>query len=78
MNDLCFVAMKETYDTKESGKYISYAICVEESTPNGRVTILTIPDVSCDKKFAYCLAEQCTRFHVSPVHLFDVILDTLP
>lgn len=78
MNELCFVAMKETYRTKESGSYTSYAICVEELTPIGRVNILTVPDVSCDKKFAYCLAAQCTRFHLSPLHLFDVILDTLP
>ena len=42
MNDLCFVAMKETYHTKESGSYTSYAICVEELTPKGRVNILTV------------------------------------
>ncbi len=78
MNELCFVAMKETYHTKENGSYTSYAICVEGLTPKGRINILTVPDVSCDKNFAYCLAEQCTRFHLSPLHLFDVILDALP
>lgn len=78
MNRLRFFTIEETYCTTESCSYTAYAIYAEELTSQGWIHALSIPDVSCDKEFALHLAEQCTRFQLSPIQLLDVVLDMLP
>lgn len=78
MNKFRFFAVAQTYCTAESRSYTAYAIHAEELTPQGWVSVHTIPGVSCDKEFASHLAEQCTRLQLSPMHLLDIVLDMLP
>ena len=41
-------------------------------------TVACIPAVSSDRQFVIDLIGQCARGQLSPVHLFDVVLDALP
>ena|GEM_PF-5889042 len=36
-----------------------------------------IPDISCDKAFVDELAHRCNAGQLSPMHLLDVVLDSL-
>lgn len=78
MNQFRFHAVKQDYCTEDAGRYTAYAISAEEQTPRGWINAFTVQDISCDPALVCRMAEQCTRFQVSPVHLPDVIQDTLP
>ncbi len=56
----------------------SYGIGVNANVENKWVQLLFIPDVSTNGDFASALAAKCTRLQLSPLHLHDVLYDTLP
>lgn len=55
-----------------------YGILQEEGEGNSWDTVACIPAVSPDRQFVIDLIGQCARGQLSPVHLFDVVLDALP
>ena len=55
--------------------YISYGISALNSIDNNE--IIRIDDIFLDKTQAICFAEKLNRLHLSPIHLRDVIEDTL-
>lgn len=78
MTPFRFRAVKQDFFNTACGHYKAYSLCAEQQTPQGWISAIAIPDVSCDPEFALRLAEQCTRFQPSPTHLLDVVLDMLP
>lgn len=60
--------------TEELGQYVSFGIDVANSS--GQI-ILSVPDVSPDRQLVTDLCACCTQLQLDPIHLFDVLEDTL-
>lgn len=56
----------------------SYGIRAEVEENGIRACVKQIPDISCDKDLVDKLALRCAAGQLSPIHLLDVVLDTLP
>ncbi len=59
----------------EIGTYHSYDIVVYDDFFRSPVQI--VRDVSPDLDLVFCMIEKFNRFHLSPLHLKDAILDML-
>lgn len=58
-------------------QYMSYGLCVYQILGYSAIQVGYLPDISCDRRFVYELAYRCTVNQLSPIHLFDVVLDAL-
>ena len=56
----------------------TYGIIGEENEESTWRAVSVVEDVTRDGQFAADLAEKCTRCQLSPLHLLDVIMDSLP
>lgn len=66
---------EEVLVSKELGRYMSFGIrCADASGQ----TILQISDVCCDRAWIDAFAKDCTQQQIQPIHLLDVILDSIP
>ena len=73
-----YYPIEQPYTLPEEGnEYSAYGICVFHILGCSAIQIASVPDVSCDREFVFNLAYRCTTKQISPVHLLDVILDTL-
>lgn len=70
---LTYVAVKETIESEELGRYTSFGISVRVA---GR-EIRRIRDVSTDEEAVVRLTRLCTELKLSPEHLDDVVDDFL-
>ena len=68
-----YIPVKEDLFSQELGHYFSYGI---EMVKKG-VLYHKISDISTDKNFVADLAQRCTLGQVDPIHLFDIIEDSL-
>lgn len=57
---------------------ITYGIIGEENEEGTWRTVTVVEDVSHDGEFTAELAEKFTRCQLSPLHLLDAIMDSLP
>ena len=71
--DFIYIPVKESLFSQELGSYCSFGMEVIE---NG-VLHSKISDVSTDENFVAALARKCTAGELDPVHLPDVIEDSL-
>lgn len=62
---------------EEETEYVSYGISVFQILEGSAREIHLVSDVSLDRDFAFTLAHRCTVKQLAPVHLLDVIQDTL-
>lgn len=76
MNDITYGTIMEIY-TLGDNKRISYGIAVYSDTNHsGTATIiLSIHDISSEKKQIDDIVSHCNFYHLSPEHLADVIDD---
>jgi len=68
-----FCVVKQHFNLQESGDYTTYGI--SSNTDSQQLSLVS--DVSCDLAFVNALAAKCTRLQLDPMHLQDVILDSL-
>ncbi len=57
--------------------YCSYGLLAEENSNHGWRTVAIVPDVSCSESFVSALAETCTQGKLSPIHMLDVVEDSI-
>lgn len=72
-----FRPIKQFLSSPELGDYCAYGIHAFTTTPSGYADAGLVSDVSCDLDFVSFLADRCTRLQLDPVHLLDVVLDSL-
>lgn len=75
----CYNVFEEKLFNTDLGVYISYGINVEESTNTveNPKFILSLSDVSVTKEIAENIAKLCNKIQLSPIHLRDVVYDTI-
>jgi len=71
--DFIYIPVKESLFSRELGSYCSFGMEVME---NGALHS-QISDVSTDENFVAELANHCTEGQLDPVHLPDVMEDSL-
>ena len=72
-NELIYIPVKEALYSQELGYYCSFGIeVIEQGLPRLKVT-----DISTDGDFVAELAQRCTVGQLDPIHLYDVIEDSL-
>ena len=72
----CSMPQKHTL-SDENVEYTSYGISVLKIHGHSATPIYIVSDVSLDRDLVFTLAYWCTFKQLSPLHLLDVILDTL-
>lgn len=72
-----FQAVQMCRPCPESELQVSYGILAERSTNQGWTAVTIAGDISNDKAFVRALAERCTHEQLDPVHLADVIRDSV-
>ena len=60
------------------GGFTTYGIIGEENEESTWRAVSVVKDVTSNGQFAVELAEKFTRGQLSPLHLLDVIMDSLP
>lgn len=68
-----FLPVEQHLYSPETGHYITYGIRV---TSHGE-SVALISDISCDGAFVKGLAERCTQLQISPLQMYDIVLDSL-
>jgi len=69
-----YFEFEETVCSEIIGKYISFGIRATDQNGN---EILSVSDVSVDKAFVSGLCALCEKLELSPLHLVDVIEDSI-
>lgn len=72
-SDFSYIPVKEDLFSRELGHYISFGI---EALEHGSLC-RRISDISTDEDFVAALARKCTSGQLDPIHLLDVIEDSL-
>ena len=72
-NELIYIPVKETLYSQELGHYCSFGIEVIEQ---GSLR-LKVADISTDGDFVAELVQRCSVGQLDPIHLYDVIEDSL-
>jgi len=62
------------YFDEEIGWHTTYGIKVYDSN---NMEVMSISDVNINESFVNKLCEICTRIQLDPIHLYDVIEDSL-
>lgn len=62
----------------EIGSYITYGMIAEQTCGTDWNEVRVIRDISCDKFFVDQLAEKCTWGQLDPIHMMDVVYDSIP
>jgi len=76
MEDQQYILTECTF-TANNQTYITYGIALVVVSDESTVMIESIPDLSRDKERIQNLARLCTKLHLSPIHLTDVVADFL-
>ena len=71
---ILYLPYEENMYTDECGAYITFGIVVYDE--NGH-EITSVADVSVNRAFVTSLCDTFTKQQVDPIHLHDVIEDTL-
>lgn len=69
-----YVPFKEELHSDELGFYISFGINIIDSSNN---LITSISDISINESFVSELCDRYTLYQLDPIHLFEVIEDSL-
>lgn len=69
-----YVPIKQRLYSDELGSYLSYGIAARDDENQ---TVLSVSDVSPDEQFVAGLCDRCNRYLLDPIHLFDVISDSI-
>lgn len=72
-----YVPFEESLFSLSIGIYRSFGIAILQFVNHGWKQIDSISDVSTDYDFVATLAQRCTRGQLYPVHLIDVIQDSI-
>lgn len=72
-HDFIYIPVKESLCSQELGRCFSFGIEVQEQG----LPCLKVADISTDESFVAKLARRCTSGQLDPIHLFDVIEDSL-
>lgn len=73
-----YLPVEEELFSPEFGPYTSFGIHIFRITNAGREELGFLSDVSTDRAFVSALAGRCTQAQLDPVHLIDVVTDSLP
>lgn len=72
---IIYQAVKENHNDIEFGAYVSYGINAVDSRTNE--VVKRVHDVFVSESKAKEFISQCNKYELSPIHLLDVIDDTL-
>ena len=67
----------ERLNNPDIGNYTAFGIAVYSSVDNNPKKLMNISDISTEKKLVEDLCELCNREQLEPVHVFDVIEDSI-
>ena len=73
----CYTAVKEKHQCQSIGDYVAYGIRVTAKENGGEREVMYVPDVSEDEELVERLAMLCTAEELDPIHLPDVIEDSI-
>ena len=73
-----FLPVKMLHPPVGESSLCSYGIIAEEYDGSKWIQVAVVPDVSCDEAFVLALSNKCTQGQLSPIHLLDVVLDSIP
>lgn len=73
MHEFIYIPVRESLFSRELGHYLSFGLVASENgVPHSKVS-----DISTDESFVTELAQQCSAGYLDPIHLYDVIEDSL-
>ena len=73
-----YLTFKERVTTPGIGTYISYGIKCLKITRHSVYCIISVSDVSTKPELVKDIVKRCNRGKLSPIHLLDVIEDSIP
>ena len=68
-----YIPLEQTHYSPDIGEYHAWGISAFE----GSQLLISVLDISTDKSFVTNIANQCTSEQLSPLHLRDVIENSL-
>lgn len=68
---------EENLSSPYIGDYISFGIIVCDITTEKKQEMFRVSDVAVDKMVVKTMSELCTKEQLEPIHLYDVIEDTI-
>ena len=72
-----YLVVKESLFHPYVGRYISYGIKAVDMTENIQIDVVFISDVSMYLEIVLDIAQRCTLFQLGPIHLMDIIEDSI-
>lgn len=72
-----YACFKEHIFSEYVGGYDTFGIKVFQKTEDGIKCINSISDVSIDSDLTKVLVKKCNEEQLDPIHLFDVVLDSI-
>lgn len=69
--------VKESHYHEELGQYTAFGICAYRIGRSETEALVRVSDVFLSAHDAECFADRCNRLSLDPIHLLDVIADTL-
>ena len=74
---IVYLTVKESLVNPYTGRYTSYGIKAVDVTEYVQTDIVFISDVSMYLEIVLDIAQRCTLYQLDPVHLIDVIEDSI-
>lgn len=72
-----YLVVKESLFLPYAGRYVSYGIKAVDVTENTQIDIVFVSDISMYLEIVLDIAQRCTLFQLDPIHLMDVIEDSI-
>ena len=72
-----YIPVEQFLYSPDNGRYCSYGIAAVSLTALHCEIVLFVSDISGDRSFVADLAQRCTHGQLDPIHVQDVIEDSL-
>lgn len=72
-----YTFVEEIIVSDEFGEYNTFGIKIFKIEDLGNREVCCVRDVSTNKEFVCRLVEDCNKYELDPIHIFDVIEDRL-
>lgn len=74
---IVYIPVEQSLNSPFTGRYRTYGIAAVDCSVNPHDVLDFIPDVSIDREFVSALADHCTRGELEPIHLMQIIEDSI-
>ena len=69
--------VRENHSDSELGKYVAFGIAAFRITDGAKEMLCHIEDVFLNESKAKEFTQRCNDFQLSPVHIYDAVLDAI-